>query len=167
MHKKTIVRIRRNSIGGGGAKGASVVKYVRYFPVDSKVRSIPPHECDIRHEMAVDSFLFAKGLVKPVVAGLIARSKLQIFVLSKSFLGRLDTLWVRHVYALRECSNRNVGESLNHLHAGRLVLPVVIVEVAATCHDNGRMGAVVFESFAKAPNVAISVNEPVLRRNSC
>lgn len=87
--------------------------------------------------MTLNTFLLGKGLVKPVVAGLIARSKLQIFVFAKGLFGRLDALGVRHVYALRKSANRDIGEGLNHLHTRRLVFPVVVVEVATACHDDG------------------------------
>lgn len=87
--------------------------------------------------MALDSLLLGKGLVKPVVARLITRSELQIFVFAKGLFGRLDALGVRHVHALRESANRDIGEGLNHLHTRRLVFPVVVVEVATACHDDG------------------------------
>lgn len=87
--------------------------------------------------MTLNPFLLGKGLVKPVVAGLIARSKMQILVFAKGLFGRLDSLGIRHVYALRECTNRDIGKGLNHLHTRRLVFPVVVVEVATACHDDG------------------------------
>lgn len=146
------------------ACGTTERKYSRLLSIDSEVGSVPPHERNVWNEMAVDSLLLAKRLVEPVVAGLIACGKLQIFVLPKSLFGRLDALRVRHVNALGECSDRNVGKGFNHLHTRRLVFPVVVVEVAATCHDNGRIRAVLFKDFAKFPDIAVSVNEPVVWR---
>lgn len=113
--------------------------------------------------MAINALLVAKGLVEPIIAGLVARSKLQVFVLPKGFLSRLDSLRVRHVYALRERSDGDVGKALDHLHARRLVLPVVVVEVATTCHNDRRIGPVVFENLAKAFDVAVSVHESAPR----
>lgn len=112
-------------------------KHVRLLSIDPEIRSISPHECNVWHKMALDSLLLGKGFVKPIVARLITRGKLQIFVFAKGFFGRLDALGVRHVYALRKSTNGDIGKSLNHLHTGRLVFPVVIVEVATACHDDG------------------------------
>lgn len=136
-------------------------KYVRLLCIDPEIRSISPHERNVWHKMTLDPILLGKSLVKPVVARLITRSKLQIFVFAKGFFGRLDALGVRHVYALGKSANRDIGEGLNHFHTRRLVFPVVVVEVATACHDDGRVGAMVLENLAKALDVAVSIHESV------
>lgn len=131
--RKEMLERENNSKKLKGCNG----KYARLRGIDSEIRSISPHECNVWHKMTLDSVLLGKGLVQPVVAGLITRSKLQIFVFPKGLFGRLDALGVRHVYALRERADRDIGEGLNHLHTRRLVFPVVVVEVTTACHDDG------------------------------